>query len=68
MVSGFSGNLLKMFMEDSDDPEEEEEEWMETAEDGEVVKVKVAKAKMSPEDIMRKALGKKSFAGLKVVD
>jgi len=64
MVSGFSGNLLKVFM---DDEELKEEEWSKVEEDG-AEEEKAEKKSMTPEEIMQKALGKKSFDGLKVLD
>ncbi|KAG8878633.1 hypothetical protein FRB98_006022 [Tulasnella sp. 332] len=69
MVSGFSGNLLKVFMEKDEIPEEEwmdivDEEGNTVAQSGE----KAAKVPMTPEDIMNKALGMKSYEGLKVLD
>ncbi|KAG8896124.1 hypothetical protein FRB99_009061, partial [Tulasnella sp. 403] len=60
LVSGFSGNLLKVFMEEGElrgDP---------AAVPGAEAEGSVAK--MTPEEIMRKTLGKKSFDGLKVID
>ncbi|KAG9002857.1 hypothetical protein FRB94_003540 [Tulasnella sp. JGI-2019a] len=66
IVSGFSGNLLKVFMDNEEVPEEE---WMEVVdEEGNTVTKKAEKPKMTPEDIMKKALGKKSYDGLKVLD
>ncbi|KAG9023807.1 hypothetical protein FRB95_012468 [Tulasnella sp. JGI-2019a] len=62
IVSGFSGNLLKLFMD------KEEEEWIDVDEKGNTVIKKVEKLRMTPLDIMRKALSKKSYAGLKVLD
>ncbi|KIO28636.1 hypothetical protein M407DRAFT_179728, partial [Tulasnella calospora MUT 4182] len=76
MLSGFSGNMLKLFMEGADELEKVEEEKPEEKieeeekEDGwsEVKEKKQEKNKISPEEIMDKALYKKSFEGLKVLD
>jgi len=64
MLSGFSGNLLKVFMENEEVPEEP---FQEVDADGEAVE-KEEKPKMTPEDVMNKALGKASYSGLKVSD
>ncbi|KAG8926099.1 hypothetical protein FRC01_009331 [Tulasnella sp. 417] len=76
MLSGFSGNMLKLFMEGADElevaeekkPEDNMEE--EEKEDGwsEVKEKKQEKNQISPEEVMDKALHKKSFEGLKVLD
>ncbi|KAH8830920.1 hypothetical protein DL96DRAFT_1813896 [Flagelloscypha sp. PMI_526] len=71
MMNGFSASMLKVFMGDEVAVEEaEEEEWMDVEEDGEtkVVKEEKVKEKMTPVDVMKKALMKKSYAGLVVVD
>jgi len=65
LVSGFSGNMLKVFMEGG---EEEEEASLvpegDTAAPDEIKETK----QMDPIAVMMKALGKKSFAPLTVVD
>lgn len=71
VMSGFSSNMLKTFMEsgavEEEDAVEEVEENVEL-EDGVVVVQKKAKAKMTPEDVMKKALNKPSYATLVAVD
>lgn len=66
LMSGFSANMMKVFMDGGEDVEE-----VETVEeegvDSEVV-VKKVKQKMTPEQIMRKALDKPSYATLVVLD
>jgi Domain of unknown function (DUF2828) len=69
VVSGFSLNMLKVFMaegtlEDLEDIEIEEE----VGEDGSVVIVKKEKKKMTPVDVMKKALNKPSYGTIVVVD
>ncbi|KDQ07191.1 hypothetical protein BOTBODRAFT_39027 [Botryobasidium botryosum FD-172 SS1] len=67
LVSGFSGNMLKVFMEGGED--EEEEALVPEEEDAAAHETKKAKkAEMDPVAVMLKALGKKSFAPLTVVD
>ncbi|KAH8823311.1 hypothetical protein DL96DRAFT_1698022 [Flagelloscypha sp. PMI_526] len=71
MMNGFSASMLKVFMGDEAVAEEAEaEEWMDVEEDGETKAVKEEKVKeqMTPVDVMKKALMKKSYAGLVVVD
>lgn len=71
MLSGFSGNMLKLFMEGADELEEAEEDKVveEEKEDGwSEVKEKKEKKRMTPEEVMDKALNKKSYEGLKVLD
>ncbi|KAG8976373.1 hypothetical protein FRB90_009199, partial [Tulasnella sp. 427] len=74
MLSGFSGNMLKLFMEGAEEIEEEaEEEKMEEEEKEEgwsevKGKEKKEKKRITPEEVMDKALFKKSFEGLKVLD
>ena len=69
MMNGFSPALLKVFMgEDAEDAAEEEGAeggWEAVDEKGETVKVKSA---FDPVSVMRKAVGKESFAALKVLD
>ncbi|KAG8809243.1 hypothetical protein FRC17_003541, partial [Serendipita sp. 399] len=70
VMSGFSSNMLKTFMETGDIAEEEDDVEMveEEGEDGQVVVKKKEKKPMTPEDVMNKALNKPSFATLKVED
>ncbi|KAH7907623.1 hypothetical protein BJ138DRAFT_1129038 [Hygrophoropsis aurantiaca] len=65
LLNGFSPSLLKVFMDVDDEEEEEDEEWEKVRKDGEIVKKE--KTKLTPVEIMKYVLGKKSFAGL-VVD
>ena len=69
LMSGFSSNMLKVFM---DNGEVEEEEVVEMEENGEleegIVVLKKTKEKMSPEEMMKKALNRPSYATLVVVD
>jgi len=69
LMSGFSSNMLKAFM---DNGEVEEEEVVEMEENGEleegIVVLKKTKEKMSPEEMMKKALNRPSYATLVVVD
>jgi hypothetical protein len=64
MMNGFSGAMLKVFMGESE--EEATQEWESVAEDGETSTV-VAE-EFSPVNVMRRAVMKKSFDGLIVVD
>ncbi|PVF93373.1 hypothetical protein CPB86DRAFT_767963 [Serendipita vermifera] len=69
MMSGFSSNMMKVFMESGTLEEEEEITEKETGdEDGMVVVEKKEKKKMTPMEIMLKALNRPSYATLKVVD
>lgn len=71
VMSGFSSNMLKVFMEEGtldEDLEEVEVEEQVEGEDGVVVVTKKEKKKMTPEDVMKKALNKPSFGTLVVVD
>jgi hypothetical protein len=63
MMSGFSPAMMKVFMGEA---EEEEEGWSEVTMEGEVVEKK--KEEFTPFNIMKKALMKKSYDGLLVVD
>lgn len=68
LLSGFSPNLLKIFMEsDEEELRKQLEEFAIVGKDGEEVK-KSEKSAMNPVDVMMKAIGKKSFEGLKVLD
>ncbi|KAF8911678.1 hypothetical protein CPB84DRAFT_1743043 [Gymnopilus junonius] len=74
MMNGFSPAMLKVFMGEQEAEEEEakkeEMEWQSVGEDGESVTV-VEKAKedaFNPVNVMKKALGRRSFDGLVVVD
>jgi hypothetical protein len=64
LMNGFSPSLLKVFM---DVEEEMEEGWEEVTKDGEKMEVDVERD-FSPVEIMKKALGRRSFEGLVVVD
>lgn len=71
VMSGFSSNMIKVFMDKGGLDEEEGEdeiEVIEQVEGDEVVVKKKEKKKMTPEDIMKKALNKPSYATLVVVD
>jgi len=65
IMSGFSGSLMKVFLGEQDE-EDLEMEWEEVKKDGETVAVK--KDEFNPVNVMKKALLKKSFDGLVVVD
>ncbi|KAF8341290.1 uncharacterized protein EI90DRAFT_3011918 [Cantharellus anzutake] len=65
LVSGFSGNLLKIFMDGDEELRRELEELEVVENDG---STKAEKPEMNPIDVMLKALLKKSFDGLKVLD
>ena len=69
LMSGFSANMMKVFMDGGEDVEEVEivEEEGVDGQEGEVV-IKKVKQKMTPEQIMRKALDKPSYATLVVLD
>ena len=62
MMNGFSPALLKVFM-----GEEEEEEWSAVSEDGTAVE-KIEEDKFNPVNVMKKALLRKNFDGLVVLD
>ncbi|KAJ3553256.1 hypothetical protein NP233_g12688 [Leucocoprinus birnbaumii] len=64
MMSGFSPAMMKVFMGEAE--EEEGEEWSEVTKDGDVVEKK--EDEFTPINIMKKALYKKSYDGLVVVD
>jgi hypothetical protein len=71
VMSGFSSNMLKVFMEEGvveEDLEEVEVEEQVEGEEGMVVVIKKEKKKMTPEDVMKKALNKPSYGTLVVVD
>ncbi|KAG2339345.1 hypothetical protein BDR05DRAFT_840741, partial [Suillus weaverae] len=63
LLNGYSPSLLKVFMGG-----EEVEEWEEVVQDGEEVTQVKAKKTFTPVEFMEKALGRKSFDGLVVVD
>ncbi|KAF5317373.1 hypothetical protein D9611_003512 [Ephemerocybe angulata] len=65
MMNGFSSSLLKVFMGEK---EETASEWEEVNEEGEVVKTVKVEDEFNPVNVMKKALLKESFAGLKVLD
>ncbi|KAF8549941.1 hypothetical protein OG21DRAFT_1447259 [Imleria badia] len=60
LLSGYSPSLLKVFMD-----VEEEEEWEILDKDGQA---QPERASLTPEELMKKALGRKSYDGLVVVD
>ncbi|XP_006461405.1 hypothetical protein AGABI2DRAFT_185657 [Agaricus bisporus var. bisporus H97] len=64
MMSGFSASMMKVFM--MGEEEEEGEGWAEVMKDGKVVEDK--EDEMTPLNVMKKALFKKSFDGLVVLD
>lgn len=72
MVSGYSQGMMKVFMDkgmfDEEDVDGGEEMVMRETEDGEVVDVVKTGSKMDPVSLMRKAIGHKAYAMLKVVD
>ena len=71
VMSGFSSNMLKVFMEEGTLDEDVEDVTVEEqveGEDGIIVVTKKEKKKMTPEDVMKKALNKPSFGTLVVVD
>ena len=65
MMSGFSPALLKVFMGEQ---EEEVSEWEEVMTDGSTVAVEEKEDEFNPFNVMKKALLRKSFEGLVVVD
>lgn len=65
LVSGFSGNLLKIFMDGDEELKRKMEAIVIVEKDGETVE---EKDEMNPIDVMLRALSKKSFDGLKVLD
>ncbi|TCD65395.1 hypothetical protein EIP91_002729 [Steccherinum ochraceum] len=71
LMSGFSPNMLKVFV-GLDEEEAEDKEWVEVGEDGEVKekgkKAKQDRPKLTPKEVVMKALGKESFSELIVVD
>ena len=72
MMSGFSPALLKVFMGEQEEEEEKVEEWEDMAIDGTstvtVVEEKDSEDEFNPFNVMKKALLRKSFDGLVVVD
>lgn len=73
MLSGFSGSMLKLFMEGSDGLEmskkkNPEENMMEEENGNGLGEKQQEQNRISPEEVMDKALHKKSFEGLKVLD
>ncbi|KAJ3505314.1 hypothetical protein NLJ89_g7487 [Agrocybe chaxingu] len=69
MMNGFSPALLKVFMGEKEEEEEAAAEWEKVDEDGESVTVVEKKEdEFTPVNVMKKALMKKSFDGLVVVD
>lgn len=66
LLSGFSANLLKLFTESDDETLREQLESFSLVEkDGQT---KEEKSGMNPTDVMLKAVSKKSFDGLRVLD
>lgn len=69
LLSGFSPNLLKIFMEgDEEELRKQLEAFAVVDEKGEVIGTAEAKSGMTPTDVMIKAVSKKSFDGLRVID
>jgi len=71
VMSGFSSNMLKVFMEQGtldENVEEVEVEEQVEGEDGVVLVKKKEKVKMTPVDVMKKALNKPSYSTIVVVD
>jgi hypothetical protein len=66
LLSGFSSNLLKIFMEDPDSFRKEMEGLEIVDKDGSTTTVE--KDTINPIDVMMKAIMKKSFDGLQVID
>ncbi|KAG8219101.1 hypothetical protein J3R82DRAFT_4864 [Butyriboletus roseoflavus] len=60
LLSGYSPSLLKVFMDT-----EEEEEWEVLDKDGQS---QLKRQSLTPEELMKKTLGRKSYDGLVVVD
>lgn len=67
LMSGFSSNMLKTFMDNGEVREEEIVEENVELEDG-IVVLKKTTQKMTPQDMMKKALNRPSYATLVVVD
>jgi len=65
MMSGFSAAMMKVFMGEVEEVEEADE-WAEVTQEGEVKENK--EDEFTPLNVMKKALFKKSFDGLVVVD
>ncbi|KAG8906785.1 hypothetical protein FRB99_006162 [Tulasnella sp. 403] len=65
MVAGFSGNLLKLFMENEEPPMDE---WTDVDKEGQEIAVTAPKPSISPLDTMRKALSNPCYDGLRVLD
>lgn len=68
MLSGFSSNMFKVFMEGGEIEEEDEDLEEVVDEDGMVVLTQKEKAKMTPEDVMKKAVNRPSYATIVVED
>jgi Domain of unknown function (DUF2828) len=69
MMSGFSPALLKVFMGEQEEEEEKVSEWEEVMTDGtSTVAVEEKEDEFNPFNVMKKALLRKSFDRLKVVD
>jgi hypothetical protein len=75
LLNGFSPNLLKVFMGEEDEPMDADEQWekvdqesMDTETDTAVEVEEKKKTEFTPVDVMKKALSKKSFNGLVVLD
>ena len=66
MVSGYSQGLLKVFMDKG--LFEDEEEVVETVEEEDGVKAVKKKESLTPEALMRKAIGHAAYGMLRVVD
>lgn len=69
LLSGFSGNLLKIFTENSDEELSKQlENFALVDKDGNEEESGQTKNGMSPTEVMMKAISKKSFDGLRVLD
>ena|ERR1700733_14997249 len=69
LLSGFSGNLLKIFTESSEEELSQQlENFTLVDKDGKEEEGGQAKSGMSPTEVMMKAINKKSFHGLRVLD
>ncbi|TFK68453.1 hypothetical protein BDN72DRAFT_841736 [Pluteus cervinus] len=69
MMNGFSPAMLKVFMGEQEEEEEvkEEDEWEKVKEDGTTETVE-KKDEFNPVNVMKKAVSKKSYEGLVVLD
>ncbi|KAJ2932539.1 hypothetical protein H1R20_g4568, partial [Candolleomyces eurysporus] len=69
MMNGFSPSLMKVFMGEEEEDDPEATEWAAVDKEGDVTTVKKDKKDdFTPVNVMKKALLKESFNGLKVLD